>query len=89
MTGTLNGLGHAALELQRGTSDAAGQDFALLVEELLKEFGILVVDVLDSTAFETAVFLLAVIHRQRGQITDFALIVGPHLFLCHCFLPPN
>ncbi len=46
MTGTLNGLGHAALELQRSTGDAAGQDFALLVEELLQEFGILVVDAL-------------------------------------------
>ena len=59
MTGTLNSLCHAALELQRGASDATGQDFALLVEELLQELGVLVVDVLDTTAFETAVFLLA------------------------------
>ena len=59
MTGTLHSLSHAALELQRGTGDAAGQDLALLVEELLQEFGILVVDVLDTAAFEAAVFLLA------------------------------
>ena len=51
MTGTLNGLSHATLELQRSTGDATGQDSTLLVEELLQEFGILVVDVLDTAAF--------------------------------------
>ena len=84
----LNGLSHAALELERGTGDAAGQDLTLLVEELLQEFGILVVDVLDTATFETAVFLLAGVNRQGSQITDFALVVGPLLFLCHCFLLP-
>ena len=56
MAGTFNGLSHTALELQRSAGDAAGKDFALLVEELLEEFGILIVDVFDSAAFETAVF---------------------------------
>ena len=85
MTGTLHGLSHAALELQRSAGDAAGQNLTLLVEELLQELGVLVVDVLDATAFETAVFLLAIVNRQRSQITDFALIVGSYLFLCHSF----
>ena len=56
MAGTLYGLSHATLEFQRGASDAAGENLALLVEELLEEFGIFVVDVFDSAAFETAVF---------------------------------
>ena len=37
-------------------------DVALFVEELLEEFGILIVDVLDAAAFETAVFFLFYIH---------------------------
>ena len=38
MTGALNGLSHAALELERSAGDAARQDLALLVEELLQDF---------------------------------------------------
>ena len=49
MTGTLNSLSDTTLELQRSTGDAAGKDFALLVEELLEELGVLVIDVLDMT----------------------------------------
>ena len=59
MTGALNGLSHAALELERGAGDAARQNLTLLVEELLQELGVFLIDVLDTTAFETAVFLLA------------------------------
>ena len=58
MAGTLYGLSHATLEFQRGAGDAAGENLALLVEELLEEFRILVVDVFDSAAFEAAVFFL-------------------------------
>ena len=68
---TLNSLSHAALILQRRAGDAAGQDFALLVQELLKELGVLVVDVLDAALLETAVFLPLRVNRRRGQISDF------------------
>ena len=78
VAGAFNGLGHATLELQRGTGDTAGKDLSLLVEEFLEEFGILVVDVLDAGAFETAVFFLLDVDRQGGKIADF------RLGLCHC-----
>lgn len=58
MTCTLNSLCNAALELQRSTGDTTGKDFALLIEEFLEEFGVLVVDVFDTAAFETAIFFL-------------------------------
>ena len=48
MACALNSLGNAALELQRCAGDSTGKDFALFVEELLEEFGILIVDVLDA-----------------------------------------
>ncbi len=71
VAGAFNGLGHATLELQRGSGDTTGKDLALLVEELLEEFGILVIDVFDTAAFETAVFFLLDIHRQWSEVTDF------------------
>lgn len=58
MAGTLHGLSHTTLKLQRSTGDATGKDLALLVKELFEEFGILVVDVLDAATLETAIFLL-------------------------------
>ena len=56
MAGTLNSLSHTALELERSTGDATGEDFALLVEEFLEEFGVLVVNEVDAETLETAVF---------------------------------
>ena len=56
------GLSHAALELERSSGDAAGQKLALLVEKLLEEFGILVVNILDTASFETAIFLFLNVH---------------------------
>ena len=58
MAGTLNGLSHATLKLQGSAGDTAGKDFSLLVEELLQEFRILVVDVLDTALLETAILFL-------------------------------
>ena len=58
MTGTLYGLGYSTLEFERSAGDAAGKDFALLVEEFLEEFGIFVVHEVDAETFETAVFFL-------------------------------
>lgn len=65
VAGAFNSLSHATLELQRGACDAAGKDFALLVEELLEKFGILVIDILDTCTFETAVFFFLT-STERG-----------------------
>ncbi len=77
MAGTFHGLGHTALELQRCPCDAAGKNLALLVEELLEELGILVIDIFDTAAFETAIFFLLNVYRQGSEVADF------RLSLCH------
>ena len=77
MAGTLNGLSHATLKLQGSASDTAGEAFSLLVEELLQEFRILVVDVLDTALLETAILFLFDIHSGGSELTDFRLC------LCH------
>ena len=66
MAGTLNGLSHATLELERSSGDTTGKELALLVEELLEEFGILVIDILDTASLETAIFLFLNVYRQGG-----------------------
>ena len=58
MTGTLDGGSHLLLVLLRGTGQAAGQQFALLVEEFLEKLRVLVVDVFDAGFLEAAVFFL-------------------------------
>ena len=58
MTSTLDCLSDTALILQRSACDAARQNLALLVEELLQELWILVVDVLDTALLETAILFL-------------------------------
>ena len=50
--------GHAGRDNIDVYKRQAGKNFALLVEELLEELGILVVDILDAATFETAVFFL-------------------------------
>ena len=59
---TLNCLLHSSLELQRSAGDATRKDFSLFVQELLEEFRVLVVDVLDSASLKTAVFLFLHVH---------------------------
>ncbi len=71
MTRTLHGLGHTALEFQRSAGDATGKNLALLVEELLEEFGILVIDILDTASLETAIFLFLNVYRQGSEVADF------------------
>ena len=56
MACTLYGGGYLFLEFLRSSGQAAGQDFALFVEELFQEFGVFVIDVFDAGFFETAVF---------------------------------
>lgn len=71
MTGALYGLSHATLKLERSACDATGKELSLLVEELLEEFGVLVVDILDATSLKATIFFLLNVNRQRGEITDF------------------
>ena len=58
MACAFNGLSYSALEFERSSGDSAGQYFALLVEEFLEEFGVFVIDVLDTATFEAAIFFL-------------------------------
>lgn len=71
MACTLYSLSHTALEFQRSACDATGKDLALLIQELLEEFGILVVDILDTASLEATIFFLFNIYRQGGQVADF------------------
>ena len=71
MTSTLDCLGYTTLELQRGSCDTTGKDLTLLVQKLLEELRILIVDILDAAALETAVLFLLNVYRQRSQIADF------------------
>ena len=66
MAGALDGLGHFLLILVGSTGDAAGQDFALLVDELQQEVCILIIDILDAEFLETAIFLALCYNSNRG-----------------------
>ena len=68
MTSALDSLSYATLELEARTRDTTGKDLTLLVEEALEEFGILIVDILDTALLEAAVLLLLAIEVQWGQI---------------------
>jgi hypothetical protein len=81
LAGLFDGYGHLALELQGVTSDTAGQHLALLVEEFLQEFRILVIDILDAELLEAAVFFRAAIHAGGAQVLDIVLLGH-----CGCFL---
>ena len=90
MTGTLNGLSHTTLELQRSTGDTTGKDLALFVEELFEEFGILIVDVFDTASLETAIFFLLYIYRQGSEVADFRCLCHDLVLLyffsdCGCY----
>ena len=80
MACALHGLSDAALVLLARTGDAAGQDLSLLVQETLEEFGIFVVDVLDTALAETAILLALGVDGRSGEIADFRLC------LCHCLV---
>jgi hypothetical protein len=74
VTCTLNSLSHATLILEGSASDAAGQNLTLLIEELLQEFGILVVDILDAALLETALLFLLRVNGRSVQIADFCFM---------------
>ncbi len=58
MTSALDGLRHFALVLQRGSSNAAGQNAALLIHKLQQEILVFIINVLDAVLLEAAVLLL-------------------------------
>ena len=70
MARALDSLGDLALELQRGTGNAAGKDLALLVEELLEELCVLVVHIFDACLLEAAVLFLLYLYCRRIQEAD-------------------
>ena len=73
MTRTLHGLCDLLLELLRGTRQSAGKDLALFVEELLEEFAVLVINVLDAELLEAAVLLLLDVYRYGDEETELRL----------------
>ena len=81
MTGTLDGGSHLLLVLLRGTGQAAGQQFALLVEEFLEKLRVLVVDVFDAGFLETAVFFLFDLYGRRVEVSEFRLSLCPDCLL--------
>ena len=74
MAGALDSFGHFLLILVGSTGDAAGQDFALLVDELQQEVCIFIVNILDAELFETAVFLALGLYGNRGKIFDVGVV---------------
>jgi len=56
VTSAFNGGRHAALVLKAVAGDAAGEQFALFIDELEQKVCIFVVDVLDPEFAEAAVF---------------------------------
>ena len=71
MTGSLDSLCYTTLILQRSTCNATGQNLTLLIQEFLQEFGILIVNVLNTAFFETTVLFLLHVYGRRSQISDF------------------
>ena len=74
MAGTLDSLGHFFLILVGSTGDAAGQNLALLIDELQQEVCILIVNILDAEFLETAIFLALGFNGNRGEVFDFGFV---------------
>ena len=77
------------LEFEGSSGDAARENLALLVEELLEEFSILVVYILDTGLFETAVFFLSHLYCRRIEIADFVFLCHSLFLLLSCFVCPS
>lgn len=73
MAGPFDGLGQFPLVFYGRTGDAAGQNLALLVHKFQQEVRVLVIDVFNAQLFEAAIFFLFDIHRDGGEISDFAI----------------
>jgi hypothetical protein len=77
---TLYGLRHFALVFHGGTGNAAGQQFALFVDQTEQKIGIFIVNVFDTQFLESAVFGVADLDGWGRQVANFALVA---LFLIY------
>lgn len=68
--------GYLALIFQRVAGDTSWQDLALVIDKLYQEVGILVVNMLDSKFFETAVLFAELADVWVCQKLDF--VFGSH-----------
>ena len=92
-TGAFNGLGHFALILRAGASEAARKDFALLVDEFEQKDGVFVVDVLDTAFAEPAVLLALLYVFAKGvslvgcgcAVAALVVARGARSCFCHGF----
>lgn len=74
MASAFDGCSHFALEFHRVARDAAGQEFALLVDEVHQKVYIFVVDVFDTKTAEAAVFF--------AFLTEFGIVEKLNVFSC-------
>lgn len=75
MAGLFDGLAYAALVFEAGSSQTAGQNLALLVDQHQQKVGVFVVDVLEALLTEAAVPLALRVDGDRVQVTD-VFVVG-------------
>jgi hypothetical protein len=77
----LDGGGYAALVLQRIAGDAAGQNLALLVDELQQKIGVFVINVFDSEFAKTAIFLAFLTQIRITEELDIVFCCGHDLLI--------
>ena len=68
MASTLDSLSYTTLELEAIACDTTWEDLTLIVEELLKELGVLVVHILDASLLKAAVLLLLYLSWEWSAI---------------------
>ena len=70
VAGLFDGLANAALVLEAGSGQAAGQNLALLVDQHQQEIRVLIVNVLEALFTKAAVALAFGVNRDGIQVTD-------------------
>ena len=78
MTGSLDSLCYTTLILQGSTCNATGQNLTLLIQEFLQEFGILIVNVLNTAFLETTVlffFFTSTVGGVKYLISDCCAMI--------------
>ena len=74
MASTLDSFGHFLLILVGSTGDTTGQNFTLLVDKLQQEICIFIVNILDASFLETALFFTLGFDGNRGEIFNFGFV---------------
>ena len=75
MACTFYRLSYFPLEFEGSTGKTAWQHFALVIDELQQEVGVLVIDVFNAVFLEAAVFFTVILHLGSGYVLN--------LFVCH------